>query len=70
MGEKPVKYIISQRNILFVENDKIYHNGKELEFEGDLQETVLNKKIEIYRNFFSRHFDIQLFLLVQVHLLA
>lgn len=57
MGEKPVKYIISQRNILFVENDKIYHNGKELEFEGDLQETVLNKKIEIYRNFFSRHFD-------------
>lgn len=57
MGEKPVKYIISQRNILFVENDKIYHNGKEIEFEGDLQETVLNKKIEIYRNFFSRHFD-------------
>lgn len=57
MGEKPVKYIISQRNILFVENNKIYHNGKEIEFEGDLQETVLNKKIEIYRNFFSRHFD-------------
>lgn len=57
MGEKPVKYIISQRNILFVENNKIYHNGKGIEFEGDLQETVLNKKIEIYRNFFSRHFD-------------
>ncbi|BDF03212.1 SIR2 family protein [[Clostridium] hylemonae] len=57
MGEKPVKYIISQRNILFVENDKIYHNGKEIELEGGLQETVLNKKIEIYRNFFSRHFD-------------
>lgn len=57
MREKPVKYIISQRNILFVENNKIYHNGKEIEFEGDLQETVLNKKIEIYRNFFSRHFD-------------
>lgn len=57
MGEKPVKYIISQRNILFVENNKIYHNGKEIEFEGGLQETVLNKKIEIYRNFFSRHFD-------------
>lgn len=52
-----MKYIISQRNILFVENDKIYHNGKEIEFEGGLQETVLNKKIEIYRNFFSRHFD-------------
>lgn len=57
MGEKPVKYIISQRNILFVENNKIYHNGKEIEFEGGLQETVLNKKIEFYRNFFSRHFD-------------
>lgn len=57
MEGKPVKYIISQRNILFVENDKIYHNGKEIEFEGSLQETVLNKKIEIYRNFFSRHFD-------------
>ena len=57
MGEKPVKYIISQRNILFVENDKIYHNGKEIELEGGLQETVLNKKIEIYSNLFSRHFD-------------
>lgn len=70
MGEKPVKYIISQRNILFVENNKIYHNGKEIEFEGDLQETVLNKKIEIYRNFFLGILIIQLFLLVQVHLLV
>lgn len=51
------KHIISQSNILYTENDKIFHNGKEIEFEGSMQDAVLNKKIEIYRKFFSRHFD-------------
>ncbi len=52
-----MKYIISQRNNLYTEDNKIYYNGKMIEYEGDFEEAVLNKKVEIYRSFLSRHFD-------------
>ena len=52
-----MKYIISQRNNLYTEDNKIYYNGKMIEYEGDCEEAVLNKKVEIYRSFLSRHFD-------------
>lgn len=50
-------YIISQRKKLYTKEHKLYFNGKETEYEGDLEEVVNQKKIEIYREFFSRHFD-------------
>ena len=50
-----MKYIISQRNNLYTEDNKIYYNGKMIEYEGDFEEAVLNKKVEIYRSFLSRH---------------
>lgn len=50
-------YIISQRKKLYIEKDKIYYNGKELEFEGNAMEIATQKKIEIYRDFLSKHFD-------------
>ena len=52
-----MKYIISQRNNLYTEDNKVYYNGKMIEYEGDFEEAVLNKKVEIYRSFLSRHFD-------------
>lgn len=52
-----MKYIISQRNNLYTDENNIYYNGKKIEFEGDFEDAVKNKKIEIYRNFLSRHFD-------------
>lgn len=52
-----MKYIIGQRNNLYTEDDKIYYNGKIIEYEGDFEEAVKNKKVEIYRSFLSRHFD-------------
>lgn len=52
-----MEFIISQRNNLYTEEDDIYHNGKKVEFEGDFEDAIKNKKIEIYRNFLSRHFD-------------
>ena len=59
LGEKGLmkQYIIGQRNNLYTEDDKIYYNGEIIEYEGDLKEAVTNKKVEIYRNFLSRHFD-------------
>lgn len=59
LGEKGLmkQYIIGQRNNLYTEDDKIYYNGEIVEYEGDLKEAVTNKKVEIYRNFLSRHFD-------------
>lgn len=42
-----MKYIISQRNNLYTEDNKIYYNGKMIEYEGDFEEAVLNKKVEI-----------------------
>lgn len=42
---KVVKYIISQHNILYIENDRVFHNVKEIAFEGSMQDTVLNKKM-------------------------
>ena len=51
------QYIIGQRNNLYTKDDKIYYNGEIIEYEGDLKEAVTNKKVEIYRNFLSRHFD-------------
>lgn len=59
LGEKRLmkQYIIGQRNNLYTEDDKIYYNGEIVEYEGDLKEAVTNKKVEIYRNFLSRHFD-------------
>lgn len=57
-GRKYLKdYIISQRKRLYIKEDKIYYNGKELEFEGNAMEIAIQKKIEIYRDFLSRHFD-------------
>ena len=52
-----MRYIIGQRNNLYTEDDKIYYNGKRIEYEGNLGEAVTNKKVEIYRGFLSRHFD-------------
>lgn len=52
-----MKYIISQRNNLYTEDNKIYYNGKMMEYEGNLEDAVTNKKVEIYRDFLSRHFD-------------
>lgn len=52
-----MKYIISQRNNLYTDENNIYYNGKKIEFEGDFEDAVKNKKIEIHRNFLSRHFD-------------
>lgn len=59
LGEKGLmkQYIIGQRNNLYTKDDKIYYNGEIIEYEGDLKEAVTNKKVEIYRNFLSRHFD-------------
>ena len=51
------QYIIGQRNNLYTKDDKIYYNGEIIEYEADLKEAVTNKKVEIYRNFLSRHFD-------------
>lgn len=42
-----MKYIISQRNNLYTEDNKVYYNGKMIEYEGDFEEAVLNKKVEI-----------------------
>lgn len=50
-------YIISQRNNLYIENDKIRHNEKEIEYEGIIENAVENKKIEIYRGFLSKYFE-------------
>ena len=50
-------YIISQRKHLYVKDNKIYINGKEQEKLGNLDDEVKEKKIEVYRDFFSRHFD-------------
>ena len=50
-------YIISQRKHLYVTDNKIYINGKEQEQLGNLDDEVKEKKIELYRDFFSRHFD-------------
>ena len=52
-----MEYIIGQRNNLYTKDDKIYYNGKMIEYEGNLEEAVTNKKVEIYRSFLSRHFD-------------
>lgn len=51
------EHIISQRKHLYVEKDKIYVNGKEEELLKNLDDAIKEKKIEIYRDFFSRHFD-------------
>ena len=50
-------YIISQRSSLFSEDNKLFFNGKELEYEEDLRQASQRKKIQVYRDFFSRHFD-------------
>lgn len=51
------EHIISQRKHLYVEENKIYVNGREEEQFENLDDEVNKKKIEIYRDFFSKHFD-------------
>ncbi len=51
------QYIISQRNNLYIENDKLYHNGEEIEYEGAIEDAVEHKKVEIYRKFLSKYFE-------------
>lgn len=65
-----MKYIISQRNNLYTEDNKIYYNGKMIEYEGDFEEAVLNKKVKIIEAFYQGILIIRLFLPERVHLLA
>lgn len=50
-------YIISQKNSLYTENEKIFFNGKEIDFSEDLENSIDRVKVEKYQKFFSRHFD-------------
>lgn len=50
-------YIVSQRMQLYTIGNNIFINGNEYEFEGDSIDAVNRKKIELYRDYFSRHFE-------------
>jgi hypothetical protein len=50
-------YIISQRMHLYIQDDDIFVNGNKLEFEGNPIDVANKKKIEMYRDYFSRHFE-------------
>lgn len=50
-------YIISQRKHLYIDGEKIIFNRDEIEYTGELSEAVKQKKIEIYREFFSKQFE-------------
>ena len=48
----------SRADVFAFEGKEInYSMKKMIEYEGDFEEAVLNKKVEIYRSFLSRHFD-------------
>lgn len=52
-------FIISKECKLFVKEDKLILNNKEIEIEekSKLEEITRNKKIELYKEFLSRHFE-------------